>query len=142
MLEVVKAWAKRTFAYKELRGVWTPAVTGSTGGGSTTSTATGVYTRLANVCWYSLYVAIDTAGGTGNVRVSLPYPAALSTARAAAATSGVDLPGTPVSLVFFVDAGNSYGQFQVVQDDGAASTLTTTGLATGDVLTATGLYFV
>jgi hypothetical protein len=60
--------------FAPVEGTWTPTYLGGTTPGTTTYTVqVGHYTRIGNICAFSLRVAWTAASGTGNAQISLPF---------------------------------------------------------------------
>lgn len=131
-----------------LESTWTPVITGSSSNPTVTySTQAGKYTRIGNVVAYSFNVGASAySGGSGTLRISLPIAAANSGAadsvRATVLTDGVDLPGTPVGVVFTSSGGNAYGVVFSMNDNASPTALTTADFAAGDSISVAGFYFV
>lgn len=126
-------------------GTWSPAITGS-GSNPTVaySAQVGRYLRLGPIVYFYLAIAINTiSGGSGDVRISLPIAVAAGyNPYVSLNVSGVDMPGTPISVAFRCVDGQSYGQPYSIQDNASVSALQVSGLANGDTIIATGFYFV
>lgn len=125
-------------------GTWTPAVTSSNANFATSYTAqSGKYTRIGNVIFYKFFVIIGTisSAGTGDLFVSLPTTVATD-AYGNAYTHNVDFAGAPITVGFSPVSAQSYGNYNVLLDNGAVSSLAITGIANGDWLGASGFYFV
>lgn len=70
-VQVPSAGANTLDDYEE--GTYTPTVTASVGTFTTVS-ATGVYTKIGRVCWYTVIIVITTNGtAAGLVRATLPF---------------------------------------------------------------------
>jgi hypothetical protein len=128
-------------AYDE--GSWSPVITGSTSDPTVTySTQVGLYTRFGNLVAYTFTIVINTvSGGGGNLHVSLPL-VANSNYIGSASLSGVDVPTGAINTVFMTLNGQAVGRYHVDRDDATLSNVPVTGLAAGDTLRATGIYFV
>lgn len=131
-------------AYSE--STWTPTITGSTNNPTTLNftAQTGTYTRIGNTVIYVIGLTIGTiVGGTGDVRVSLPFTAVNNIfMRGVLMTQGVDLSGTPAGMVFVPTASTSYGRLLTINDNASASVVQISGLHNGDQISCTGFYFV
>lgn len=124
-------------------GTWTPVITGSAANPTVTySLQVGRYTRIGDLVFFLAYAAINTiSGGSGDVRLSLPTTPVQGTYNAANVT-GVAFIGAPISVLFEPRPTGAYGQFRALQNDGGSPILQISGLANGDLLSASGFYFV
>lgn len=135
-------------AYDE--GTWTPVITAATGAFTTLTytNQSGKYTQIGNVVFFSYYIKVATftiGTGSGNMRVSLPFTAASTLAdstRAQSSLEGIDLPGTPAGIAFYVIGGQAYGGFLATNDNAGATVVQISALASGDELSASGFFWV
>lgn len=124
-------------------GTWVPAITSSNGDFATSyTTQTGRYTQIGDVIHYFLQVTINTisAAGTGDLRVSLPSTPATNSP-APASFQSIDLPNTPVDVVFRANSGSAFGTLRTNRDNNTVETVAITGLANGDTIIVQGTYF-
>ncbi len=121
---------------------WTPAIQGSGGNPTVTyGVQSGVFTRIGRVVFYIITLSIATiSGGSGDIRLTLPSTV-VTGGIGSAYLSGVDLPGTPVSVTVNAFAGGAYATIQAVQDNATASPAQISGLTAGDVIAGSGFYF-
>lgn len=131
-------------------GTWSPAITGSVSNPTVAYTErVGRYTVLFDLlCFYSFRIVINTySGGSGNLRVSLPFTNsnvnAADLVRGAANLSGVDVTATtPYGLHFRPELGAAYGIYQIAADNAATVTTAVGDAAAGDTISASGWYWV
>jgi hypothetical protein len=121
---------------------WTPVIQGS--GGNPTMTygvQSGIFTRIGRVVFYIVTLSIAAiSGGSGDIRVTLPS-SVVTGGIGSAYLSGIDLPGTPVSVTVNATAGAAYATLQSIQDNAAASPAQISGLSPSDVIAGSGFYF-
>lgn len=149
-IDTLRAWVKLHFVRKRDLGVlqsYTPVITSSGVAPDvlTYTAQSGTYVRVGDLVFFSFQIVINAftlGSGTGNVRVNLPLAARGNQTRCTALAAGVDLPGTPIGLVFTIDAAAAYGYFQAQQDNANNQSVPLSALAAGDVLIASGFYFV
>lgn len=124
-------------------GTWTVEVQGSSSNPTISyGTRTTGYTRIGNTVNFAFRLGINTiTGGSGDIRITLPLPAALTNPPCAIRLSGVDLTGTPTSVLFLPVMGTSYGQILSFVDNGSETNEQISALANGDVISAAGTYF-
>lgn len=123
---------------------WLPVIGGSSLNPALTYTAqSGNYQRIGNWVLFSLSVTVSniSSGGSGDIRVTLPVTAA-DFDLVTVSVNGIDLPGTPASLVGVTLGGAANMILSVISDNGATATVQHTGLSNGDNITATGIYRV
>lgn len=126
-------------------GTWTPAIEGSGGNPTVTygGSLSGSYRRFNDMICYSFRIPITTiSGGSGDIRITLPFTAVTPTGPAALRLSGVDVSGTPISVVFNPSSGAAYGVVIGIYDNGAEVNQQISGLANGDILQSQGFFFV
>lgn len=130
-------------------GTWTPAITTS-GVAPTTLTytaQTGEYTRIGRILFYNIRIIINafTLGpGTGDIRISLPVAVASGaqfTNRGMLSVQGVDMT-TPISIALAPSQGSSIATLVSNQDNAAQVVEQIAALGAGDIIVATGFYFV
>ncbi len=128
-------------------GTWTPAVTGSTGDPTVTYTVqVGKYTRIGNTVHFSFQLAFNTySGGSGDLRVSLPFTAANTGAdntRNAAVLNLVDITIVSADMHFAVTQNQAYGSFTFTIDNSAIARVQIADAAAGDTISASGHFWV
>lgn len=126
-------------------GTWTPAIEGSGSNPTVTygGTLSGTYRRFNDMVFYSFRIPITTiSGGSGDIRITLPFTAVTPTGPAALRISGVDVSGTPITVVFNPNSGSAYGLIYGIYDNGAEVAQQISGLANGDSLQSQGFFFV
>jgi hypothetical protein len=128
-------------------GTWSPAINGSSSDPTVTFTIqVGIFTRIGNVYIYVMTLAINTiSGGGGDVRITLPVTILSTVGSSPAApvrTDGIDLPGTPSTVVVTPLAGAAYANLRVVNDNATSTLVQVSALAAGDVISASGIFFV
>lgn len=128
-------------------GTWTPAITGSIANPTVTySVQAARYTRFNKTVFFALYVQISViSGGSGDVRISLPFPCLNDNSAAVGApaySGGIDWPGTPINTIFTAWGGQAYGVLRAIQDNASISNLPISGLANGDFVIASGVYWI
>lgn len=125
-----------------VEGTFTPVISGTTAAGTGTyTTQTGVYSRVADVIFFTINLVWTEHTGTGNMRIDgLPV----------AGKSGVSQPVTTVVSEITVNSGNilvarvSAGQAIVAlsQSPTGGGVLSSVPMDTAGTLQITGLYFV
>lgn len=127
-----------------VQGTWTPVITASGGNPIVTYTGqVGQYTRIGNCYLYYLAIAITTiSGGAGQYRFSLPAVAVNAAPAAVAHMSSVDVPGTPVTMIFRPDTGQAYGRFYFTNDNAAETAFSVPALVAGSSVVVSGFFFV
>jgi hypothetical protein len=128
-------------------GTWSPVINGSSSDPTVTFTIqVGIFTRIGNVYIYVMTLAINTiSGGGGDVRITLPVTILSTVGSSPAApvrTDGIDLPGTPSTVVVTPLAGAAYANLRVVNDNATSTLVQVSALAAGDVISASGIFFV
>jgi hypothetical protein len=128
-------------------GTWSPVINGSSSDPTVTFTIqVGIFTRIGNVYIYVMTLAINTiSGGSGDVRITLPVTILSTVGSSPAApvrTDGIDLPGTPSTVVVTPLAGAAYANLRVVNDNATSTLVQVSALAAGDVISASGIFFV
>jgi hypothetical protein len=119
-------------------GTYSPAFEGDTNPTVTYTTQSGKYTLIGNIVTFSAYIAWSAAsGGTGNLRVTLPF--------AASGPQGSFVVGlaagiTTVTLNAACDSGQSRFYFRDTVSNNGGLSVTTLG-ASGAVLCG-GTYFI
>lgn len=132
-------------AYDE--GTWAVEITSSGGGESVTYTLqAGVFTRIGRQYSFTFDVRIDTiSGGSGDIRISLPATVIAGTGynfHCSCSLENVDLTATPATVTFQCVQAVAYGIIRTTRDNTTRVTEQFSALAAGDIITATGHFFV
>lgn len=120
-------------------GTFTPVITGSSSNPTVTyTTQLGWYQLIGNWCQADVNIEINTfSGGTGAIRISLPFAAASDTdyvAQGAILTSGVAYTGSSTSLIAQVNATNAYFGIRSLTTNAADASTLVGSFAAGDVI--------
>lgn len=127
------------------QSTWTPTITGSGSNPTVTyTTQLGYFTRIGNVVFYEIDIVINTySGGSGNVRISLPFSAASGRRPLGEVfVLGVNWGSSATELLFFVGSGVAYGELRGLLNNGSPTTVATGDLAAGDIIRVSGWYAV
>lgn len=132
-------------AYDE--GTWSPAINGSASNPTVSyNFQVGRYTRIGNVYFFVVTLAINTiSGGSGDIRITLPTTTLNVVGSGTASPlrlDGVNLTGTPSTVVFIPVANTNYGNIRTVADDAASTVEQISALTNGDTISFSGLFFV
>lgn len=147
LLASLKTYFDTLYSPIATSGTWLPEITGSTSDPTVTFTVqAGKWREINGIRFISFDITINTySGGSGQLRISLPSPVAAGSpngARMAVSISNVDTPNSAVNVIFQGSPGNSYGLLISAHDVGAATAFTTAALSAGDIINASGWYFV
>lgn len=127
-------------------GTWTVTLTASTTNPTVAyTTQEAHYTRIGRAVFFSFTMVINTiAGGTGDIRIG-GFPLVATSAiqpHCVVSVSGVDVPGTPISMYMQVLSSLSTAQMFAVNDDAAVSAWPIGNVANGDSISGAGFYYV
>lgn len=150
LLNSAASFALNKMSYSTLAttGTWSVTLTGEISNPSVTYAAqSGRYIRMFNfIVFYNFTLVISTiSGGSGNALISLPLTVGSSAGSNPAApvyVSGVNLPGTPVAVLFLPNLNSTVSLIYAVQDNAAAQLVQVSDFANGDVVIGSGFYFV
>lgn len=135
---------------KYKNSTWSPVITAVTPGtmSITYTTQSGRYTHIGDMCFFTFYIHVNTySAGTasGELQITMPLTTSVTNAYLytfALASSGLNWPGTPIDTGLEIVAGTNKARFYSNQDNGARQYVVPGDLAAGDVISATGWFFV
>lgn len=126
------------------QGTWVPDITGSSSNPTVTYSAqTGRNTRIGDKIDYNLVIVVNTiSGGSGDVRISLPVADGTGSGAVAPVTfATIDIPGTPINVVFRTVGGQAYGRIIANQDNALQQVVQVSALAAGSTIVVQGVFF-
>lgn len=127
------------------QGTWTPVITGSVSDPTIGyTTQYGKYTLISDVCFWSLRLQLSSiSGGSGGIRISLPFTANVDGATFPVRFSNFTVTGsTPVTTNFLVASGASYGNVRTSTSGGAGTIQQTGSLASNTIIESSGMMFI
>ena len=134
-----------TVYYPRTRSTWSPAITGSTGDPTVTYTVQlGDYVTDGITVHFHFHIQINTiSGGSGDIRISLPFTVVNATGGGTINAARIGGPDVGTDGVFFRAVPSvAYGNLFSNTDNAAATVEQISGLANGDIIAASGFYFL
>jgi hypothetical protein len=126
------------------QGTWTPEITGAGSNPTITySTQDGKYTNIGDLCFWAYRIVVSSSsGGSGGMRISLPFLANAEGSTFSVRTNNLTVSGTPIGVVFSVSNGNAYGNVRTLYDGGGAAVVAVTNVTTNTILESSGSMFI